>query len=166
MASNKQIMNEQIKSSEVELTGLNGEMLGVVSRADALAMAKAQKADLVCDSLMSSPPPCRLVPRGGAAREKELAKKEVKRRDASGKVKEIRLTAAIEDHDYDTKLRQASKLLEAGNVVLLVVKLQGKEGPKAKSLLERMLKDLASAGKKRTGIQLSGKQAAVELESI
>ena len=46
------ILNEQIKASEVQLTGLQGENLGIVSRAEALALAKQYKVDLVCTSLM------------------------------------------------------------------------------------------------------------------
>lgn len=165
MAS-KLIMNEAIKVSEVLLTGLDGESLGVVSRDEALAMAKELKADLVCDSLMSSPPPCRLVARGAAKREKDQAGKEARQTSGQIKVKEIRLTPHIEEHDYDTKCRQAEKLLQGGNGVLLVVKIQGKEGPAAKALLERLVSDLKESGSRKTGIQLSGKQAAVELLPI
>lgn len=50
------MMNEKIKAREVLLTGLNGEDMGVVSRDEALALAKSHKADLVCTSLFSSPP--------------------------------------------------------------------------------------------------------------
>jgi translation initiation factor IF-3 len=161
--SGKLLMNEQIKSSEVLLTGLNGESLGVLSRQEALALAKEAKADLVCTSLMSSPPPCKLVSRGSAKAQRDQENKESRLKEGSGKVKELRLTPDIEDHDYDTKLRQAAKLLDSGNRVLLVVKISGKEGPKAKALLDRLVADLSGSGKKATGIQLSGKQAAVEM---
>ncbi|WP_214626270.1 translation initiation factor IF-3 [Paenibacillus agaridevorans] len=161
--SGKLLINEQIKSSEVLLTGLNGESLGVLSRQEALALAKEAKADLVCTSLMSSPPPCKLVSRGSAKAQRDQENKESRLKEGSGKVKELRLTPDIEDHDYDTKLRQAAKLLDSGNRVLLVVKISGKEGPKAKALLERLVADLSGSGKKATGIQLSGKQAAVEM---
>jgi len=161
--SGKLLMNEQIKSSEVLLTGLNGESLGVLSRQEALALAKEAKADLVCTSLMSSPPPCKLVSRGSAKAQRDQENKESRLKEGSGKVKELRLMPDIEDHDYDTKLRQAAKLLDSGNRVLLVVKISGKEGPKAKALLDRLVADLSGSGKKSTGIQLSGKQAAVEM---
>lgn len=157
------IMNEKIKASELLLTGIDGESLGVVSRAEALAMAKELKADLVCESLMSSPPPCKLMRRGSAKQEASQQKREVKLKEQPAKVKELRLTVDIEQHDYDTKQRQAAKLLESGHAVLLTVKLQGKEGAKAKELLEQLSGDLASYGKKATGIQVSGKQAAVQL---
>jgi translation initiation factor IF-3 len=155
------LMNEKIKASEVELTGLDGEDLGVVSRDEALAMAKKLKVDLVCTSVMSSPPPCKLVARGTA---KQAIMQEKRKAQSSGgplKVKEIRLTANIEDHDYETKQTQAVKLLQSGHAVQLVVRLQAKEGQKAKELLERMLNELGAYGKKQSGIQLSGKQAAV-----
>ncbi|AZN39367.1 translation initiation factor IF-3 [Paenibacillus albus] len=157
------IMNEQIKASEVLLTGINGEDLGIVTREEALALAKQYKVDLICTSLMSSPPPCKLISKGVAKQDASSQKREEKKKDQPLKAKEIRLTPHIEDHDYDTKLRQCEKLLASGNAVDLVVRIQGKEGAKAKELLEQLVKDLASSGKKETGIQLSGKQAAVRL---
>ncbi|GBG10942.1 translation initiation factor IF-3 [Paenibacillus agaridevorans] len=135
----------------------------MLSHQKALALAKEAKADLVCTSLMSSPPPCKLVSRGSAKAQRDQENKESRLKEGSGKVKELRLTPDIEDHDYDTKLRQAAKLLDSGNRVLLVVKISGKEGPKAKALLDRLVADLSGSGKKATGIQLSGKQAAVEM---
>ncbi|WP_182299125.1 translation initiation factor IF-3 [Cohnella cholangitidis] len=160
------ILNEKIKASEVLLTGVNGEDLGIVSRDEALAMARKLKVDLACTSLFSSPPPCKLVARGAAKQEAAKQKQDERKKDQPLKVKEIRLTANIEDHDYDTKCRQAEKLLASGNAVQLVVKIQGKEGPKAKELLERLLKDLAASGTKQTGIQVSGKQAAVQVNPL
>ncbi|MCY9590047.1 translation initiation factor IF-3 [Paenibacillus chitinolyticus] len=157
------IMNEKIKAAEVELTGLNGENLGVMPREEALKLAKAANADLVCTSLMSSPPPCKLAARGTAKQAVQKDKQAARRQDMPLKVKELRLTVHIEDHDYETKQRQAEKLLASGNAVQLVVRIQGKEGPKAKELLERLVKDLSASGTKETNIQVSGKQAAVRV---
>jgi translation initiation factor IF-3 len=157
------IMNEKIKASEVLLTGANGESLGIVTRDEALALARQLKLDLVCESLMSSPPPCKLISRSAAKQNASIEKHEARKKAQPLKAKEIRLTPHIEEHDYDTKLRQCEKLLASGSAVDLIVRIQGKEGPKAKELLELMLKDLGNSGKKDTGIQVSGKQAAVRL---
>lgn len=156
------IMNEKIKASEVQLTGVDGEDLGVVPTSEALAMAKRLKVDLVCTSLLSSPPPCRLI-RSGAAKE---AVQQARKREREPKVKEIRLTPHIEDHDLETKRRQAENILKAGDAVQFVVRIQGKEGQVAKELLEGLLKQLSSVGAKKTGIQLSGKQAAVQVDPL
>jgi translation initiation factor IF-3 len=159
------ILNEKIKASEVQLTGQHGENLGVVSRDEALALAKKLKLDLVCTSLMTSPPPCRLMGSGAARQNADQANKKA-RSGESVKIKEIRLTANIEEHDYETKQKQAEKLLAAGNAVQFVVKIQAKEGPKAKELLERLLKSLETSGTKASGIQLSGKQAAIRMNPL
>ncbi|GIP39365.1 translation initiation factor IF-3 [Paenibacillus sp. J31TS4] len=156
------IKNEKIRAAEVELTGLDGEELGIVPTEEALAMAKRLKVDLVCTSLLFSPPPCRLIG-AGAAREQE---QQARKREKSGKLKEIRLTPRIEEHDYETKKLQAERLLAGGGSVQLTVRIQGKEGAVAKTLLERLAQELASAGRRATGIQLSGKQAAVRLDPV
>lgn len=158
------IMNEKIKAAEVRLTGLDGESLGIVSREEALQMAKQLKVDLVCESLMSSPPPCKLIVRGGAKQQASQQKRAEKQQQGQpAKVKELRLGVDIEQHDYETKQRQAVKLLEAGNAVQLVIRIQGKEGARAKELLEQLLTELKPYGTKQSGIQLSGKQAAVQV---
>ncbi len=144
------------------MTGIEGEDLGIMSTKAALVLAKQYKVDLVCTSLMSSPPPCRLVRSGKVKEEAQQSRK----REQNAKVKEIRLTAKIEDHDFETKLHQAERLLKSGDSVLLVVKITGKEGEQAKSLLQRMLADLTHAGSKQSGIQLSGKQACIQLNPL
>ncbi|RTE11182.1 translation initiation factor IF-3 [Paenibacillus whitsoniae] len=156
------LMNEKIKASEVSLTGVNGEDLGIVSTKEALKLAKALKVDLVCTSLMSFPPPCKLIGSGQAKQEAQQARK----KEQPSKVKEIRLTPQIEDHDLETKRSQAERILRGGDAVLFVVKISGKEGPQAKSLLETLMKELGAVGRKQTGIQLSGKQAAVQLDPL
>jgi translation initiation factor IF-3 len=158
--------NEKIKASEVQLTGLKGEDLGVVPTVEALALAKKLKVDLVCTSLMSSPPPCKLIAAGQAKQEVLQEKQQARKREQAPKVKEIRLTPQIEDHDLETKRQQAGRILQSGDALLLVVKISGKEGAKAKELLEALLRDLSPLGRKRTGIQLSGKQASVQLDPL
>ncbi|CAG7627837.1 translation initiation factor IF-3 [Paenibacillus allorhizosphaerae] len=156
------ITNENIKVSEVWLTGLNGEDLGIMPTKEALSLAKKHKVDLVCTTLMSSPPPCRLIRAGEARQEAQQSRK----REKEPKLKEIRLTPHIEDHDYDTKKQQAERILSGGDAVLLVVRIQGKEGERAKALLETLVKDLHASGRKKNGIQVSGKQAAVQLDPL
>ncbi|MBP1992478.1 translation initiation factor IF-3 [Paenibacillus eucommiae] len=160
------IINEKIKAAEVLLTGANGENLGIVPTKEALAMAQKLKLDLVCESLMSSPPPCRLINRGAAKQSVLKEKQQQRKSEQAPKLKEIRLTASIEDHDYETKKNQSERILAGGDAVNLVVRLQGKEGDKAKRLLERLILDLASSGKKHSNIQLSGKQAAVQINPL
>jgi len=152
------ITNEQIKASEVKLTGVNGEDLGVVATAEALRMAKELKVDLVCLSLMSSPPPCKLVAKNVHKQEKNQQKQQERKASAPAKVKEIRVTSAIEEHDYDTKKRQAERILSTGNSVQLTVLVDRKQTDPAKRVAEEMVRDLSESGQLERGIQVSGKQ--------
>jgi translation initiation factor IF-3 len=154
------IMNEKIKAAEVHVTGLNGEDLGVLETREALALAKKLKVDLVCTSLYSSPPPCKLIGAGAAKQETQQARKQ----ERAPKVKELRLTVNIEDHDYETKKQQAERILKSGDAVLAVVAVKGKEGEAARRMLEGLVKELTGISKPKTGIQVSGKQASVQLD--
>ncbi|PYY26560.1 translation initiation factor IF-3 [Paenibacillus illinoisensis] len=159
------IMNEKIKASEIELTGLNGEDLGIMSTKEALALAKQYKVDLVCLSLMTSPPPCKLIRAGAAIQEAQQEKKKSSKSPDKRKVKEIRLNLQMEDHDRDTKQAQAERILKKGDSVKLVIQVHGsKEGAAGKEWAEQLSKSLAEYGTKTTGIQVSGKQVVVQLD--
>ncbi|WP_418041419.1 translation initiation factor IF-3 [Paenibacillus xylanilyticus] len=159
------IKNEKIKASEIELTGLNGEDLGIMSTKEALALAKQHKVDLVCLSLMTSPPPCKLIRAGAAKDEAQQEKKKSGKSPDKRKVKEIRLNLQMEDHDRDTKQAQAERILKKGDSVKLVIQVQGsKEGAAGKEWAEQLSKSLAEYGTKTTGIQVSGKQVVVQLD--
>ncbi|MBE7679055.1 MULTISPECIES: translation initiation factor IF-3 [Paenibacillus] len=159
------IKNEKIKASEIELTGLNGEDLGIMSTKEALALAKQHKVDLVCLSLMTSPPPCKLIRAGAAKEEAQQEKKKSGKSPDKRKVKEIRLNLQMEDHDRDTKQAQAERILKKGDSVKLVIQVHGsKEGAAGKEWAEQLSKSLAEYGTKTTGIQVSGKQVVVQLD--
>lgn len=161
------IMDEQIKASEVLLTGLDGEDLGIVSREEALRMAKERRVSLVCTSLMTSPPPCKLIGAGAARQEKQQEKKKAAKSPDKRKVKEIRLTLQMEDHDRETKQSQAERILTKGDSVKFVIQVHGaKEGTAGKEWAEQLCKSLAEYGSKTTGVQVSGKQVVVQLDPI
>lgn len=139
---------------------MEGEDLGIVQTSEALALAKENKVDLVCTSMLSSPPLCKLIDSGEAKQEKQKAHKKKRK----PKLKEIRLTPFIEEHDYETKKRRAEQILQSGDSVYFVVR--GKESTKSKELLENLHKDLSHIGRKKTGIQMSGKQTVVQVDPL
>jgi translation initiation factor IF-3 len=158
------IINEKIKTSEVALTGIDGEDLGIVSTKEALRMAKALGVDLVCLSLTSSPPPCQLLDRHTAQKKKAKEKQALHKQEKGPKIKEIRLNAAIEQHDYETKKRQVEKILNAGDWVQITIRLQRKESEAAKQVVAALVQDLSHCAEKDKGIQMSGKQVSVVLK--
>lgn len=160
------IANEKIKAAEVLLTGVNGEDLGIVSTKEALQMAKDLKVDLVCLSLSSSPPPCKLVDQTSHKKQLNQEKQKERKAEKGMKTKEIRLSAYIEEHDYDTKKRQAERILTAGDAVELVVRLEKKESQAAKERIEQLVRDLKHCGMQEKGIQVSGKQVVAVVKPL
>jgi len=140
------LMNEAIVASEVELYDHDGAGVGVVSRDRALALARARDCDLVQESAFSSPPRCRLTPRGAA----ERAGARAARIAEGGLPKELRVSATMGAHDVQARRRQAEGLLEKGYTVKLTARLAKAERANpvaARALLEGLARDLAAVGR-------------------
>lgn len=119
-------VNEQIRAKQVRLVGDEG-MIGVMSRYDAIALARERNLDLVEVSPNAEPPVCRLMDYGKFLYEK--AKRERKARKASKtiEVKEIRLRPKTDDHDVEFKVRDTRRFLEEGCKVKVRVWFRGRE---------------------------------------
>jgi len=108
----------------VDDAGLVGDFL----LGEALALAKQRRTDLVVLSGQVEPPLCRLVnlhvyidEMDRQAASKEQQKREQRLRefsfDPAMRVKGMRFTAVIDEHDFERKLNQVRKFLEKGHRV-------------------------------------------------
>ena len=55
------LINDEIREKEVRVIGAEGEQLGVMSSADALAKAEESDLDLVLIAPQGNPPVCRIM---------------------------------------------------------------------------------------------------------
>lgn len=157
----KVIKNEQIKASDVIVYGLDEQLIDEMPTSQALQLAKQLNADLIVTNSMQSPPRTQLVAKGLA--NQVMQQQNTKDADSNIKTKEIRLTPHIEQHDLDTKIEQIKKLINSRHLVLLVIKIQGKEAAKGKLLAEDILTLLAAEAKPLSKLQVSGKHIQVTL---
>src|SRR5690625_1723529 len=104
------IVNEQIRSKEVRLIGKDGEQMGVISRDEDLSRSEQEELDLVLVSPNAKPPVPRIIDYGKYRYEQQKREKEQRKNQKTVNVKEIRLSPTIDDHDFDTKLRQGRKI--------------------------------------------------------
>ena len=120
-------INRQIRAKEVRLIGETGAQLGVFPVEKALQIASEQSLDLVEMAPNSVPPVCRLLDYGRYRYEQ--AKKERKARKSQKGIvlKEIRLRPRVKEHDLDTKIKIARKLLEEGDKVKVFIVFRGRE---------------------------------------
>ena len=124
---NKELVNGDIRFPEVLLIGPNGEQLGVMSSREAQFKANEYNLDLMCVAPNAKPPVCRLINYSKYRFEQQKKAKEAKKKQHVVEVKEIQLTPQIGIHDMETKAKNATKFLEAGNKVKVGVRFRGRQ---------------------------------------
>lgn len=121
------LVNEQIKSSIVEVIGDNGQRLGQMSREDAISMAEKDDKDLVLVGGNANPPICKMLDYSKFKFEMAKKEKEAKKKQKVVEIKEIRLSATIDTHDLEIKAKNANKFLKSGDKVKISLKFRGRE---------------------------------------
>ncbi|MFC1235597.1 translation initiation factor IF-3 [Vibrio sp. F74] len=121
-------LNGEIRGvREVRLTGADGEPVGIVGLADALATAEESGMDLVEISPNAEPPVCRVMDYGKFLFEKSKAAKEQKKKQKQIQTKEIKFRPGTDIGDYQVKLRNLTGFLEEGNKVKVTIRYRGRE---------------------------------------
>lgn len=123
----KNEVNESIRDREVRLIDDQGEQVGIMSSRQALEMAAEKKLDLVKIAPKAKPPVCKIMDYGKYKYEQAKKEKEAKKKQKIITVKEVRLSLKIEDHDLNTKARNAIKFLENGDKVKVSLRFKGRE---------------------------------------
>ena len=121
------MINEQIRDREVRLVGADGEQLGIMSAREAQQIAAEADLDLVKIAPQAKPPVCKLIDYGKFRYEQARKEKEAKKKQKTMEVKEVRLSPNIDNHDLETKQKNAAKFLEKGDKVKVSVRFRGRE---------------------------------------
>jgi translation initiation factor IF-3 len=111
----------------VRLIDESGEQLGIKSLREALQIAADKNLDLVNVAPTAKPPVCKIMDYGKFKYEQQKKEREARKNQKIIDVKEIRMTPNIEEHDFQTKLRNAIKFLQAGDKVKASVRFRGRE---------------------------------------
>ncbi|WP_373560784.1 translation initiation factor IF-3 [Bacillus sp. es.036] len=144
MISRDMNVNEGIRAREVRLVGADGNQIGVKSKTEALDMARNANLDLVMVAPNAKPPVCRIMDYGKFRYEQQKKEKEARKNQKIVTVKEVRLSPNIEEHDFNTKLRNARKFLEKGDKVKASIRFRGRmitHSDIGKKVLEHLAED-------------------------
>lgn len=109
------------------VVGPNREQLGLMQRKDALRMAADQNLDLVCVAPQANPIVCRIMDYGKYRYEQQRHAREARKNQVVVSLKEVRLSPNIDQHDFNTKLKNAQKFLSKGDKVKASVRFKGRE---------------------------------------
>ena len=159
-------INEEIRDKELRVIGANGDQLGIMSSADALALAEEKELDLVKIAPNAVPPVCKIMDYGKFRFEQLKKEKEAKKNQRVVEVKEIRMSPSIDTNDLNTKIKNAMKFLNDGNRVKVTVRFRGREMAHT-SLGEVLLKQFgescAEVANVEKGAKLEGRNMSMFL---
>ncbi len=107
--------------------GTDGEQLGIMQLEEALRLAREKNLDLVNVAPQAKPPVCRIMDFGKYKYEQSKRDKEARKKQRSITIKEIKIRPNIEEHDFQVKVRNGLRFIQAGDKVKVSVIFRGRE---------------------------------------
>jgi translation initiation factor IF-3 len=159
-------INEDIRVREVRLIDENGDNVGVVPIADALARATAAGLDLVEISPDAKPPVTKVLDYGKYKYQEQKKAAEARKRQKIVEIKEIKMRPSIDDHDYDVKMRSMKRFFDDGDKVKVTLRFRGRELSHQElgwQVLQRVKADTEPLAKVESEPRMEGRQMVMVL---
>lgn len=105
----------------------DGNQLGVLTLADAIASAERVGLDLVEVSPTAEPPVCKIIDYGKYRYRQNKKQHDAKKSQTIIRIKEIRLRPKTEEHDINVKVKHIKNFLEKHDKVKITMMFRGRE---------------------------------------
>lgn len=164
--SKEMMINEEIRDNEVRVIDSDGSQLGIMPASKALDIAGAKNLDLVKISPQAKPPVCKIMDYGKYRFEIAKKEKENRKNQKIVNLKEVRLSPSIDNHDFETKLKNACKFLKNGDKVKVSVRFRGREihhTAIGEEILNRFAQGAEEFGTVDKKAKLEGKNMAITI---
>ena len=165
----EQRLNEDITYEQIRLVSDSGEQLGILSPDEARKIAEERGMDLVEIAPNAEPPVCRLMDYGKHLYASAKKKQESKKKQKQITVKEIKFRPGTDIGDYDIKVRNLTKFLDAGNKVKVTLRFRGREMAHQElgmEMLKRVEEDLKEIGIVEQMPKMEGRQMVMVLGPV
>ena len=142
-------INDRIRVPEVRLIDDEGNQVGVMKTADALAFAQERELDLVEVAPEARPPVCRVLDYSKYKYEQAQKQKQARKHQQQITVREIKFRPKIAQHDYDTKKQHVERFLRHKDKVKVTIMFRGREQSRPElgfRLLQRLAADVEELG--------------------
>ena len=153
----------------MRLISAQGEQLGIMPLAEAMAKAGDADLDLVKISPTAVPPVCKLMDYGKYKFELNKREKENRKNQKVINIKEVQLSPSIDTNDFNTKCNHAIKFLKKGDKVKVIVRFRGREVSHSQigyTLLERFAEQAKEAGTVEKPAKLEGRNMTMFLAPL
>ncbi len=157
-------INDQIEVPEVRLIDAEGNQVGIVAIEKAKEMAEAAELDLVEVAPQATPPVARILDYGKFRYELAKKEKESRKKGHQSKIKRIRVTPKVDDHDFQVKLRSVRQFIEDGDKVKITVVFKGRmvtHKELGRSVIDRFIEETQDIAKVEGDIQMEGNRHMV-----
>jgi len=144
-------------------------MIGIVSAKEAQMRANERDLDLVKIAPNANPPVCKIMDYGKYLYEQSKKEKEARKKQTIIEVKELRLSAKIEEHDFSFKARNAIRFLENGDKVKISIRFRGREiayATMGREVLEKFAEAVKEFGKVDKPPVMEGRTMSMILSPI
>ncbi|GAB3305882.1 translation initiation factor IF-3 [Luteimonas notoginsengisoli] len=111
----------------MRVIGADGEMVGVLSREEALQLAEDAGLDLVEIQPNADPPVCKVMDFGKFRFEQQKKANEAKKKTKQVEIKEMKFRPVTDEGDYQIKLRNMRRFLEEGDKIKVNIRFRGRE---------------------------------------
>ena len=159
-------MNDEIFARTILLIGDDGHKYGPIGLDEARAIAEEKGFDLVEVSPEAKPPVVKLMDYGKYKYEQQKKAAEARKRQKAIEIKEIKMRPTIDDHDYDTKMKQMRRFFVEGDKVKVTLRFRGREMAHQNlgmDLLNRVHKDVEQVAKMEQHPKMEGRQMMMVL---
>lgn len=153
--------NERIFATQLRVLDSEGKQIGLLSKFEALELARSQMLDLVEIAPMAKPPVAKIIDFKKFLYQEEKKKREEKKKTKTSETKEVRLGPFMSDNDLGVMIKRARDFLQDGDKVRLVVFFSGRQithpefGHRILSTVIESLSDISKLDKER---RLEGKK--------
>jgi len=158
--------NQMIVSDKVRVIDENGENLGVMYTREAIEQAADVGLDLVEISPNADPPVAKFLDVGKFRYEAQKKANAARKSQKTQEIKEIKMRPNIDDHDYETKMRNVNRFIEDGDKVKVTLRFRGRELSHQQlgmNLLKRVQDDVAEIAKIESYPRMEGRQMLMVL---
>lgn len=143
------------------MIGADGEQVGVVPIEEALKSAETASLDLVEISPDGDPPVCKIMDYGKHVFEIRKQQAAQRKKQKQTQVKEMKFRPGTDEGDYQIKLRNVTRFLEAGDKAKVTLRFRGREMAHQElgmEMLKRIEKDLEELGSVEQFPKMEGRQ--------
>ena len=159
-------VNNEIRVPKVRVITHTGEQLGILSIHEAMQKAQEAGLDLVEIVPTAVPPVCKIIDYGKFRYDQTKREKESKKSQHQVKVKELKFSPNISEHDLEVKMRQAKDFLEKGNKVKFSCQFRGREmmhQDLGHKIFEKMLQELEEVAVIESAPKMFGRMLTANL---